>query len=236
MDMNISDKFLSEVFQMQRQLFRYVGPLDPVYEQANVDDLLHERKLQAQEHLLMSRRARVQLLAPPLLPMPLAECEDDDDVGYKILPPYIRPNELVPVLTVPTFIEPDQPIGITTNSNLKQNYPRLVKSNQLIRIYDRETMFDSNNINNTLPHPDISLQFDANFENGNLEKVDKVSLSEGSNIEEYYITLTTDPQINNNTDNNNNHIEHSQWFHFRIKNIKPNMIYKFKIINLTQSM
>ena len=115
------------------------------------------------------------------------------------------------------------------------------------------------------------LQFDTDFECGNLERVEKVLQSHSHNpgdrethtahIEEYYLTLTNDPQSvntngnSNNTNTNGNNcnssssnpgntntnpnsktiqLQHNQWFHFRVRNMKPSIIYKFKIVNMTQ--
>ena len=99
--------------------------------------------------------------------------------------------------------------------------------------------------NNACPHPDTNLQFDANFENGNLERVEKVQQTEQEGVEEYYITLSYDPQPqsamsrsdnDNDCPTNNNAVNHAQWFHFRVQNVKANVTYKFKIINMTKSL
>ena len=236
----VSDKYLAEVFQMQKQLYRYIGPAKEAdYEQIKIRDINVEKKKQAQEEIMLAKRVRALMLAPPLLPMPLMEVSENEII-YEILPPYLTKGELISVVSVPKFYESKQTVH--SNSRVFPSIPRLVKSSQLQVIYDKNLQIGTteSGYKSTL-----SLQFDSNFENGNLARVEKVISNEDSNSEEYYLTLSLDPLVESNTNtnttnsansnntSNNGVARHTQWFHFRIKNVKSNVNYKFKIVNMT---
>lgn len=148
------------------------------------------------------------------------------------------------------------------NSHAAAKIPNLVKPSQLSLIYDRSTSKDHSQLGGAPPNRENStptqpqsyefLHFDTLFESGNLERVEKVLCSQSidrethtAHIEEYYVTLTNDPlkQCFNGTSGEtkapsatsaHSNILHNQWFLFRIRNMKPSVIYKFKIINMTQ--
>ncbi|XP_076818930.1 uncharacterized protein LOC143464813 isoform X3 [Clavelina lepadiformis] len=61
-----------------------------------------------------------------------------------------------------------------------------------------------------------TLEFESRFESGNLLKVDKI------NDFDYELTLRTDLYTN----------KHTQWFFFRVRNMRPGRSYRFTIINL----
>uniref|UniRef100_A0A8C4VIR2 AGBL carboxypeptidase 3 n=1 Tax=Gopherus evgoodei TaxID=1825980 RepID=A0A8C4VIR2_9SAUR len=65
---------------------------------------------------------------------------------------------------------------------------------------------------------DNTLNFEARFESGNLEKVVKVSEFE------YQLTLRTDLYTN----------RHTQWYYFRVTNTQAGMPYRFTIVNFTK--
>ena len=230
----VGDKYLDEVFLMQKQLYRYIGPAKEVeYQQVKTRDISLEKKRQAQEELMLAKRVRALMLAPPLLPMPLMEVPDTE-VIYEILPPYVSKGELISVVSVPKFYESKQQIHYNF-SKVFPSIPRLVKSNQLQVIYDKLQNIPGHDNNNNGYHNGLSLQFDSNFENGNLAKVEKVvnASDENNATEEYYLTLTPDPLPDVIKHSNNTTARHTQWFHFRVQNVKSNVNYKFKIINMT---
>ncbi|XP_051778387.1 cytosolic carboxypeptidase 2 isoform X1 [Erpetoichthys calabaricus] len=63
------------------------------------------------------------------------------------------------------------------------------------------------------------LLFESRFESGNLQKAVRVGLND------YELTLQTDLYTN----------KHTQWFYFRVQNMKPGITYRFTIINLMKS-
>ncbi|XP_050789631.1 cytosolic carboxypeptidase 3 isoform X5 [Gopherus flavomarginatus] len=65
---------------------------------------------------------------------------------------------------------------------------------------------------------DNTLNFEARFESGNLQKVVKVSEFE------YQLTLRTDLYTN----------RHTQWYYFRVTNTQAGMPYRFTIVNFTK--
>uniref|UniRef100_A0A667X7U4 Cytosolic carboxypeptidase 2 n=1 Tax=Myripristis murdjan TaxID=586833 RepID=A0A667X7U4_9TELE len=75
-------------------------------------------------------------------------------------------------------------------------------------------------INTTTPrhtHPgDSTLDFESRFESGNLQKAVQVGLHD------YELTLRTDMYTN----------KHTQWFYFRVRNMKAGVAYRFTITNL----
>nr|XP_026695395.1 cytosolic carboxypeptidase 2-like isoform X1 [Ciona intestinalis] len=66
------------------------------------------------------------------------------------------------------------------------------------------------------PEDNLTLEFESRFESGNLLKVDKLSDFE------YELTLRTDLYTN----------KHTQWFFFRVRNMRPEQTYRFTIVNL----
>ncbi|CAJ1057342.1 cytosolic carboxypeptidase 2 [Xyrichtys novacula] len=71
------------------------------------------------------------------------------------------------------------------------------------------TFFDIN-------QSDFTLEFESRFESGNLQKAVQVG------IYDYELTLRTDMYTRKNT----------QWFYFRVRNMKAGVTYRFTIINL----
>ncbi|XP_017274387.2 cytosolic carboxypeptidase 2 isoform X2 [Kryptolebias marmoratus] len=68
-------------------------------------------------------------------------------------------------------------------------------------------------------HSDFTLEFESRYESGNLQKAMQVG------IFDYELTLRTDMYTT----------KHSQWFYFRVRNMKAGATYRFTIINLTKS-
>ncbi|XP_033490000.2 cytosolic carboxypeptidase 2 [Epinephelus lanceolatus] len=66
---------------------------------------------------------------------------------------------------------------------------------------------------------DFTLEFESRFESGNLQKAVQVG------IYEYELTLRTDIYTK----------KHTQWFYFRVKNMKAGVTYRFTIVNLMKS-
>uniref|UniRef100_A0A3B5L4Q1 AGBL carboxypeptidase 2 n=1 Tax=Xiphophorus couchianus TaxID=32473 RepID=A0A3B5L4Q1_9TELE len=67
--------------------------------------------------------------------------------------------------------------------------------------------------------PDITLEFESRFESGNLQKAVQVGAFD------YELTLRTDMYTE----------KHTQWFYFRLRNMKAKMIYRFTITNLMKA-
>ncbi|CAG5958290.1 unnamed protein product [Menidia menidia] len=68
-------------------------------------------------------------------------------------------------------------------------------------------------------HTDRTLEFESRFESGNLQKAVQVG------VYDYQLTLRTDMYT----------LKHTQWFYFRVRNMKPGVTYRFTIINLMKS-
>uniref|UniRef100_A0A672YQP2 Cytosolic carboxypeptidase 2 n=1 Tax=Sphaeramia orbicularis TaxID=375764 RepID=A0A672YQP2_9TELE len=66
---------------------------------------------------------------------------------------------------------------------------------------------------------DLILEFESRFESGNLQKVVQVG------VYDYELTLRTDMYTN----------KHTQWFYFRVRNMKAGETYCFTIVNLMKS-
>ncbi|XP_008335725.1 cytosolic carboxypeptidase 2 [Cynoglossus semilaevis] len=66
---------------------------------------------------------------------------------------------------------------------------------------------------------DFTLHFESRFESGNLHKVVQVGAYD------YELTLRTDMYTN----------KHTQWFYFRVGNMKTGVTYRFTIVNLMKS-
>ncbi|XP_068580090.1 cytosolic carboxypeptidase 2 [Cebidichthys violaceus] len=66
---------------------------------------------------------------------------------------------------------------------------------------------------------DFTLEFESRFESGNLQKAVQVS------DYDYELTLRTDMYTR----------KHTQWFYFRVRNMKAGVTYRFTIINLMKS-
>ncbi|XP_073328656.1 cytosolic carboxypeptidase 2 [Pagrus major] len=66
---------------------------------------------------------------------------------------------------------------------------------------------------------DFTLEFESRFESGNLQKAVQVG------IYDYELTLRTDMYTK----------KHTQWFYFRVGNMKAGVTYRFTIINLMKS-
>ncbi|XP_040894106.1 cytosolic carboxypeptidase 2 [Toxotes jaculatrix] len=66
---------------------------------------------------------------------------------------------------------------------------------------------------------EFTLEFESRFESGNLQKVVQVG------VYEYELTLRTDMYTT----------KHTQWFYFRVRNMKAGVTYRFTIINLMKS-
>ncbi|KAE8296468.1 Cytosolic carboxypeptidase 2 [Larimichthys crocea] len=66
---------------------------------------------------------------------------------------------------------------------------------------------------------DFTLEFESRFESGNLQKAVQVG------VYEYELTLRTDMYTK----------KHTQWFYFRVRNMKAGVTYRFTIINLMKS-
>ncbi|PWA24829.1 hypothetical protein CCH79_00010067, partial [Gambusia affinis] len=67
--------------------------------------------------------------------------------------------------------------------------------------------------------PDITLEFESRFESGNLQRAVQVGAFD------YELTLRTDMYTE----------KHTQWFYFRLRNMKAKMIYRFTITNLMKA-
>ncbi|XP_056271749.1 cytosolic carboxypeptidase 2 isoform X2 [Pseudoliparis swirei] len=68
-------------------------------------------------------------------------------------------------------------------------------------------------------HTDLPLEFESRFESGNLQKAVQVG------VYDYELTLRTDMYTR----------KHTQWFYFRVRNMKAAVTYRFTIINLMKS-
>ncbi|XP_077938103.1 cytosolic carboxypeptidase 2 isoform X2 [Gasterosteus aculeatus] len=79
----------------------------------------------------------------------------------------------------------------------------------------RPTKSATSSINQT----DLPLEFESRFESGNLQKAVQVS------DYDYELTLRTDMYTR----------KHTQWFYFRVRNMKAGVTYRFSIINLMKS-
>ncbi|KAF7663631.1 hypothetical protein LDENG_00205750 [Lucifuga dentata] len=66
---------------------------------------------------------------------------------------------------------------------------------------------------------DLSLEFESRFESGNLQKAVQVGAYD------YELTLRTDIYTN----------KYTQWFYFRVRNMKAGITYRFTIVNLMKS-
>ncbi|XP_058502307.1 cytosolic carboxypeptidase 2 [Solea solea] len=66
---------------------------------------------------------------------------------------------------------------------------------------------------------DFTLEFESRFESGNLQKAVQVG------DHEYELTLSTDMYTR----------KHTQWFYFRVRNMKAGVTYRFTIVNLMKS-
>ncbi|KAG9333465.1 hypothetical protein JZ751_011534 [Albula glossodonta] len=66
---------------------------------------------------------------------------------------------------------------------------------------------------------DSALEFESRFESGNLQKAVRVGLHD------YELTLRTDLYTT----------KHTQWFYFRVRNMKVGVTYRFTIVNLMKS-
>ncbi|XP_039664515.1 cytosolic carboxypeptidase 2 isoform X3 [Perca fluviatilis] len=66
---------------------------------------------------------------------------------------------------------------------------------------------------------DFTLEFESRFESGNLQKAVQVG------VYDYEITLRTDMYTR----------KHTQWFYFRVRNMKAGVTYRFTIVNLMKS-
>ncbi|XP_031725462.1 cytosolic carboxypeptidase 2 isoform X1 [Anarrhichthys ocellatus] len=66
---------------------------------------------------------------------------------------------------------------------------------------------------------DFTLEFESRFESGNLQKAVQVS------VYDYELTLRTDMYTR----------KHTQWFYFRVRNMKAGVTYRFTIVNLIKS-
>ncbi|XP_022610426.1 cytosolic carboxypeptidase 2-like [Seriola dumerili] len=66
---------------------------------------------------------------------------------------------------------------------------------------------------------DFTLEFESRFESGNLQKAVQVG------VYDYELTLQTDMYTR----------KHTQWFYFRVRNMKAGVTYRFTIINLMKS-
>ncbi|KAM9815650.1 cytosolic carboxypeptidase 2 isoform 1-T2 [Syngnathus typhle] len=69
---------------------------------------------------------------------------------------------------------------------------------------------------NEARQPNLSLEFESRFESGNLQKAVQVGPYE------YELTLRTDLYTS----------KHTQWFYFRVRNMKPGVDYRLTIVNL----
>ncbi|XP_054894212.1 cytosolic carboxypeptidase 2 isoform X2 [Poeciliopsis prolifica] len=67
--------------------------------------------------------------------------------------------------------------------------------------------------------PDITLEFESRFESGNLQRAVQVGAFD------YELTLRTDMYTE----------KHTQWFYFRLRNMKAKMLYRFTITNLMKA-
>ncbi|XP_071387157.1 cytosolic carboxypeptidase 2-like [Centroberyx affinis] len=67
-----------------------------------------------------------------------------------------------------------------------------------------------------IPQRDPTLDFESRFESGNLQKAVQVG------VHDYELTLRSDMYTN----------KHTQWFYFRVRNMKAGVTYRFTIINL----
>ncbi|KAM4573445.1 cytosolic carboxypeptidase 2 [Odontesthes bonariensis] len=68
-------------------------------------------------------------------------------------------------------------------------------------------------------HTDFTLEFESRFESGNLQRVLQVG------VYDYELTLCTDMYT----------VKHTQWFYFRVRNMKAGVTYRFTITNLMKS-
>ncbi|XP_053175926.1 cytosolic carboxypeptidase 2 [Scomber japonicus] len=74
------------------------------------------------------------------------------------------------------------------------------------------TFYDTN-------QTDFPLEFESRFESGNLQKAVQVG------VYDYELTLRTDMYTR----------KHTQWFYFRVRNMKSGVTYRFTIVNLMKS-
>uniref|UniRef100_A0A3Q0SPP9 Cytosolic carboxypeptidase 2 n=1 Tax=Amphilophus citrinellus TaxID=61819 RepID=A0A3Q0SPP9_AMPCI len=88
-------------------------------------------------------------------------------------------------------------------------YSRIGGSREPIK---RATFYDVN-------ETDLILEFESRFESGNLQKAVQVG------ARDYELTLRTDMYTT----------KHTQWFYFRVRNMKAGVTYRFTIINLMKS-
>ncbi|XP_072241281.1 cytosolic carboxypeptidase 2 [Leuresthes tenuis] len=75
------------------------------------------------------------------------------------------------------------------------------------------------NTNVHVNHTDFTLEFESRFESGNLQKALQVG------VYDYELTLRTDLYT----------VKHTQWFYFRVRNMKAGVTYRFTIVNLMKS-
>ncbi|XP_051238389.1 cytosolic carboxypeptidase 2 [Dicentrarchus labrax] len=66
---------------------------------------------------------------------------------------------------------------------------------------------------------DLTLEFESRFESGNLQKAVQVG------VYNYELTLCTDMYTR----------KHTQWFYFRVRNMKAGVTYRFTVINMMKS-
>ncbi|KAL0968425.1 hypothetical protein UPYG_G00266690 [Umbra pygmaea] len=71
----------------------------------------------------------------------------------------------------------------------------------------------------TLHNDQSNLAFESRFESGNLQKAVQVG------VHDYELTLRTDMYTN----------KHTQWFYFRVRNMKTGVTYRFTIVNLMKA-
>lgn len=240
----MADHLLKDVFALQRDLYTFkgTGVKEQKYSQMDPLDIKAEKKQKIADAEVLSRRVRHHLLNPPTLPISMIPMDEDKD--YHILPPQSNKYSILPVTNLPPVYEPNQDIGLA-EGNTSQKHSKLARPSHLATVYDKNeeaqtpgsagASGDARSLKNS-----TYLQFDSNFENGNLERVDRVLSSEstdyGSPIEEYYLTLTNDPIPNpRGWDSADGRVDmqHARWFNFRVLNAKANVTYKFKIINMT---
>ncbi|XP_061628813.1 cytosolic carboxypeptidase 2 [Phyllopteryx taeniolatus] len=80
------------------------------------------------------------------------------------------------------------------------------------RVSVTSTCSSANDVHQT----DLSLEFESRFESGNLQKAVQVGPYD------YELTLQTDMYTS----------KHTQWFYFRVRNMKAGVTYRFTIVNL----
>nr|XP_046250311.1 cytosolic carboxypeptidase 2 isoform X2 [Scatophagus argus] len=166
---------------------------------------------------VLSLRAPLDLVNFPSISHPRwpIECEVITDIIHHIEwdppepEPFYKPtgNEKTPILTG----EDRGKVVYCTDHAMKRPYFTCSRVGGS-REPSKSTTYDIN-------HTDFTLEFESRFESGNLHKAVQVG------VYDYELTLRTDMYTK----------KHTQWFYFRVRNMKAGVTYRFTIINLMKS-